>query len=962
MIDYNELLSKFKSALSEIERLKKENAHLRSRLSVKPENGVEAERSPVLVPEEQKSEVSVDKHSPPEKKIALFRSLFSGREDVFAHRWYSKTTDKGGYQPVCENEWAPGLCDKKAFRCAACPNRKLLPLTDEAIFAHLAGKDALCRDVVGIYPMLPDETCRILAADFDKENYEQDVGAYKEICDSWNIPVYIERSRSGNGAHAWIFFDEPIPAVNARRMGVAILTAAMDRRGELPFKSYDRLFPNQDTMPEGGFGNLIALPLQGQARKKGNSLFVDENFLPYPDQWAFLSQIKRMSAEEVDLVLAEHAKGPELGELVKDSDEKPWEPKKKRALARLDFPPELTIVRANVLYIPRAELSSPALNTLKRLAAFKNPDFYRAQAMRMPIYDKPRIICCAELDETYLQLPRGCEEALTELLDAAGANYRFEDHTNSGEEIPVSFNGTLREEQAIAAEALLANNIGVLSATTAFGKTVVATYLIGHRRTNTLILVHTQALLTQWKKSLETFLYYDLTPPEKPKGRGRRAAWSPVGTLGAGKDSLHGIVDVAIIQSVLSDGEAKDLVKNYGMVIVDECHHISAVNFEKVLRAANAKYVYGLTATPTRQDGHHPIIFMQCGPIRYRVDARAQAEKRAFDHVLIPRFTAYRTTADKPITALYKDLAENAARNKLIVEDVAFVLKQRRAPIVLTERREHVETLREMLSGQCPNIVTLVGTASQKERRETLARLSSIPEDELLVIIATGRYVGEGFDFPRLDTLFLALPIAWKGKVAQYAGRLHRNYEGKTEVRVYDYVDLHVPMLERMYQKRMKGYAAIGYKTKTDVTSPVTPDLIYDGRSFYPVYCADLASASKEILIVSPFMRKNRIVQTVKLLSSKIVNGTAVTVVTRPPEDYKESERDTVVQNAALLEYAGIAVRFKSDFHQKFTVVDDQTVWYGSVNFLSFGAHEESIMRFENPEIAGALIDTVTNV
>ena len=612
MTDFNELLSKYKSALSEIDRLKKENAYLRSRLFVKPENGDVAEHPPVLATEDQKSEICVDKNSPPEKKIALFRELFCGREDVFARRWYSKTTEKSGYQPVCENEWAPGLCNKKAFRCAACPNRKLLPLTDEAIFAHLAGKDALCRDVVGIYPMLQDETCRFLAADFDKENYDKDVDAYREICDAWSIPVYIELSRSGNGAHAWIFFSEPIPAVNARRMGESILTAAMDRRGELAFKSYDRLFPNQDTMPEGGFGNLIALPLQGQARKKGNSLFVDEHFTPFPDQWAFLSKVKRMSSEDVDLILGKHAKSPELGELISDSDEKPWEPKKKRALIQLDFPAELSIVRANMLYIPRAELSSPALNALKRLAAFKNPDFYRAQAMRMPIYDKPRIICCAELDENYLQLPRGCEEALIVLLDAAGANYRFEDHTNAGYEIPVLFNGTLRDEQTTAAEALNANNIGVLSATTAFGKSVVASYLIGRRRTNTLILVHTQTLLTQWKKSLETFLDFDLTPPQKPKGRGRRAVWSPIGTLGAGKDSIHGIVDVAIIQSILSDGEAKDLIKNYGMVIVDECHHIPAVSFEKILRAANAKYVYGLTATPTRQDGHHPIIFMQC--------------------------------------------------------------------------------------------------------------------------------------------------------------------------------------------------------------------------------------------------------------------------------------------------------------------------------------------------------------
>ena len=953
---YDELLQKYQELLSEVARLEAENADLKRRLGI-----AHVVASPVKADDitEQGVSASVNKYSSPAEKIALFRSLFAGREDVFARRWFSRTTGKGGYQPVCENEWAPGLCDKRAFRCAVCPNRQLKPLDDEEIFAHLAGKAEYGRDVVGIYPMLTDETCRFLAADFDEENYTEDISAFRKVCEDWGVPVTVERSRSGNGAHAWIFFEESLPAATARKLGTAILTAAMEKRGELSFASYDRLFPNQDTMPSGGFGNLIALPLQGQARRNGNSVFVDDDFEPYPDQWAYLAGVKRLSAETVETLLSAHGK-KELGALVKDSDEKPWNPVKRPALDRFDFPQELSIVRANMLYLPRAELSPAAINALKRLAAFRNPDFYRAQAMRMPTYDKPRIICCAELDENYLALPRGCEEALRDLLDGVGVLYEFADHRNAGQPIPVAFNGTLREEQSIAAEALLANETGVLSATTAFGKTVVASYLIGRRQTNTLILVHTQALLAQWKKSLETFLDFAFEVPEKKKGRGRKTAWSPVGTLGANKDTLHGIVDVAIIQSALSEGEAKDFVKDYGMVIVDECHHVSAVNFEKVLRAANAKFVYGLTATPARQDGHHPIIFMQCGPIRYRVDAREQAEKRPFDHVLIPRFTSFRTTAEKTITALYKDLSENAARNKQIAADVSFALKQGRTPIVLTERREHVEILKDLLSGQCQNIFMLVGTASVKERRETMKRLEAIPEGEPLVIIATGRYVGEGFDFPRLDTLFLALPIAWKGKVAQYAGRLHRIYGGKTEVQVYDYVDLHVPMLERMYQKRVKGYAAIGYKTRSDVEAPITPDLIYDGRTFYPIYLADVASAEKEILIVSPFMRKNRITQIVKALAPKIVNGIAVTVVTRPPEDFKENERKTVEQNAMLLESCGVRVRYKSDFHQKFTILDSQTVWYGSVNFLSFGAHDESIMRFLNAEIAGALIDTVT--
>ena len=902
---------------------------------------------------------TVNKYSSSKAKIELFRSLFKGREDVFARRWQSATSGKSGYQPVCENEWVDGVCDKRNFKCANCPNRILKPLSDKDIYKHLEGKDSLARDVIGIYPMLQDETCNFLCADFDEESYEKDITAFREVCEKLAIPVNIERSRSGNGAHAWIFFESPISASVARRLGSGILTKAMEKRGELSFKSYDRLFPNQDTMPDGGFGNLVALPLQGLARKNGNSVFVDEQLRPYDDQWAYLATVRKMSAEFVETLVASFGKDGELGKLLSESDSKPWETKKKIKITHSDFPMALNIIRANMLYVPTLDLSANAKNQIKRLAAFKNPDFYRAQAMRLPIYDKSRIICTADVTDDYIAIPRGCEDALCALLDEANVSYMIEDKTNIGKAVSVEFNGELRDEQTCAADALLAQNIGVLSATTAFGKTVVASYLIGQRKTNTLILVHTQALMTQWKKSLETFLHFNIELPEKKKGRGRKKVWSPVGVFGAGKDTSQGSVDVAVMQSLVSGDEVKELVRNYGMIIVDECHHVSAVNFEMILKYANAKYVYGLTATPTRQDGHHPIIFMQCGAIRYRVDAKEQAEKRSFEHYLIPRFTNTRFSVKQSITDIYKILSENEMRNNLIVSDVIDALKNGRNPIVLTERREHVSLLAERLSCYCKNIVELVGTASVKERRAVLEKLENIPRDESVVIVATGKYVGEGFDYPRLDTLFLALPIAWKGKVAQYAGRLHRNYEGKTEVQVYDYVDIHIPVLERMYQKRVKSYSAIGYKTKVLASENATSDLIYDGKSFYAGYCNDLQSANSEILIVSPFMRKSRIVGVLKQLGPAIENGVRVTVVTRPTDDFKEKDRDNIIECAELLQKQGVVLKYKSDFHQKFTVIDQSVVWYGSVNFLSFGTNEESIMRFENADIAGQLMDTV---
>ncbi len=905
------------------------------------------------------SGATINRSSSASEKISVYRSLFRGREDVFARRWYSKMTEKSGYQPVCENEWCDGLCDKRKYKCSVCPNRKLSPIKDRDIYKHLEGKDSYGRDAIGIYPMLIDETCYFLCVDFDDEEYEKDALAFCEICDELKVPAYTERSRSGCGAHVWIFFVAPVPSAMARRLGSLILTKAMKHRSELSFSSYDRLFPNQDTMPNGGFGNLIALPLQGKARKQGNSVFVDRNFNPYPDQWAYLSGIRKLDITSIEEILNAASQNDILGTLIDESPEKPWETEQRAILSKNDFPDTLDVIRSNMLYIPKAELSANAQNQIKRLAAFKNPDFYKAQAMRLPIYDKPRIICTADMTESYIGIPRGCEMALCDMLTDKVNELKMVDKTNFGEIIPVEFNGKLRDEQEIAANELLKYSIGVLSATTAFGKTVVASHIISQRKTNTLILVHTQALMQQWKKSLEQFLKFDIMPPETQKGRRRKKTWSPVGMIGAGKDTLNGIVDIAVMQSLVDGDEVRELVRNYGMIIVDECHHVSAVNFEKILKYVNAKYVYGLTATPTRQDGHHPIIFMQCGPVRYRVDAKTQAEKRSFEHYLIPRFTSFRNISDDNITTLYKKLSEDTARNNLIINDAVLAVKNHRTPIILTERREHVATLTEMLKPYCDNVVSIVGTTSVKSRRETLERLEKITKDESLAIIATGRYVGEGFDYPRLDTLLLALPIAWKGKVAQYAGRLHRDYPGKFEVQVYDYIDIHVPVLERMYQKRVKSYSSIGYKTKVSTDVGVSPELIYDGKSFYSVFCKDIEFAENEIIIVSPFMRKSRVTQVLKVLSPAAMNNVSITIVTRPPEDFKDKNKQIVIDVSEQLKRYGIKVLYKSNFYQKFAIIDQFTVWYGSVNFLSFGTNEESIMRFENSDVARQLMDTI---
>jgi len=716
------------------------------------------------------------------------------------------------------------------------------------------------------------------------------------------------------------------------------------------------MFPCQDTLPNGGFGNLIALPLQGQARKKGNSLFVDEAFQPHPDQWAYLSTVRKLGVEDVDALIKVHSHGDALGNLcVVESTSKPWERQKKVALSALDFYGVQHIVRANMIYIPANGFAPRVRNQLLRLAAFRNPDFYKSQAMRLPIYDKPRIICAAEERDGYLALPRCCEADLIELLENAGASYETEDKTFGGKKIRATFKGELRLEQIPAAEALLSHNNGVLSATTAFGKTIIAAYLIGQRKVNTLVLVHTQALLNQWKKALSEFLEINETLPELPKKRGRKKERSLIGQLGGAKNNLSGFVDIAIMQSLISGDEVRELVKDYGMVIVDECHHVSALSFEQVLKEVNAKYVYGLTATPARQDGHQPIIHMQCGPIRYQVDAKAQAEKRPFDHAVIPKFTSFAqpVTDEVPwrITDAYAAMQVNEERNNKIVADVLAAVAEGRTPIVLTERYDHAKLLADILGERSKNVVLLSGKGTAKEKRETLQGLSQIPADEPLILVATGRYVGEGFDLPRLDTLFLAMPVSWKGTLAQYAGRLHRNYESKQEVLIYDYVDIRVPMLERMYHKRLSGYASIGYTIRGDRTVPAAENRIFSQEEYWDTFSVDIANAQRELLITSPYLHIAQVKRFLKLIPEE----THVTVVTGNETSFKPEAWEKVSNAVKLLEDAGAKVILQPKVYQRYAVIDKSTLWYGGINFLGFEKAAHGAMRLCSIELASEL-------
>lgn len=764
-----------------IENLKKENKTLKEQLYGKVEKE-ETEQEP--------------KNISSEEKVKIFMEIFKGRTDLYAKRWTSNKTGKSGYSPVCKNEFSAYKCDKPRIKCNECPYRELLPLTEDVVLKHLKGDIT-----IGIYPLLPGDLCNFLAIDFDKKTYEKDVIAFWNTCDDLGIPIYVEKSRSGDGAHVWIFFEESISARIARKMGNILLTKTMEK-ASLDLDSYDRLFPNQDTMPKGGFGNLIALPFQGKSSKSGNTVLVDKYFDVQDNQLDILTNIKRIKSDEIyefiDKYKEDDYKEPEPEEISDDDI-----PKKDNIKNTL-FTNNIECIIENQIYIKKLKLLPNEITYLKRLASFTNPKFYELQKLRMPIFYKttPRIISCFEEDDRFLILPRGCLEKIKEICEKSNVKLIIKDKREKGIETEYNFIGKLNKKQENAMNELITHETGVLCATTGFGKTVIGANIISKLKTNTLVIVNRNNLLEQWKERLSYFL--DTNKKE-------------IGQCGASKEKLNGKLDVASFQALFKKDNIEEIVKNYGLVIVDECHHVAAFSFEKVLKAIRSKYVYGLTATPTRKDGWHKIIYMQCGDIRVRVSNKELKQNKEMEHTVIVKKTNYKyiptEERDKiQISEILSDMCHNVFRNSLIIEDIRKCISEGRIPIVLTERVEHLNILREQLENMNVPVVIYKGSMGKKKTKEIQDILKEADENnKSRIILATSSSIGEGFDDSRLDTLFLTMPVSWKGRIIQYVGRLHREHEDKEKVIVYDYLD-NMKVLEKMYNRRIKGYKIAGYE------------------------------------------------------------------------------------------------------------------------------------------------------
>lgn len=880
-----------KSLQSRIQALEDENRLLKERLEeagVSYADIVSGDAEGVVELYDPDQGARIKKFDVTDKIASDFFMMFCrGRKDVYDLRYTNPKTGKNGYYTQCFNRWDRGchIQKKDGVRCKDCELRAYKPVTLPLIKAHMNGTDPNGNDVVAIYPMLENNLCQLLVFDFDNhakgaeqedyanidDGWKEEINALRHICKNLDVDAAVERSRSGRGAHLWIFFKEMVPARLARRFGFALLEKGAESVNLKSFKYYDRMIPTQDALPEGGLGNVIALPLQGMALKSGNSAFIDENWNAYEDQLNVLAGTRRLTRQGIEDYLSLWYSTGSTSE--DNGTDAPWD--KNSEIEAGSVKGVVRIVLADRIYIDSTGMSNKTKRQLRRMATFSNKQYFQNQAMDMPNYDESRFIYLGSDEGKYIVLPRGLREEILKKFDNAGISYKIEDKRTKGQELNISFRGELRESQIPAVETMLENETGILHAATAFGKTVVCCDMIARRGISTLILVDRADLMNQWIKRLEEFLDIDEELPEYQTKTGRtRKRKSLIGNLQGAHDTLTGIVDVAMIRSLKKKDGFHPKLKEYAQVYFDECHHAASDSAIEVLQEINAKYVYGVTATPKRGDGKEKINEFLLGPIRYRFTAKDRAEEQNINHLVYPRFT--RTVKPHHLSKTpygndaYELIRNNDVRDEQIIRDVADCVQAGRTPVVLTKYVDHAKKLSERLKTYADRLILLTGANGTKARRAQVEELNKVDDSDSLILVGTGSLLGEGFDFPRLDTLFMATPVSGENVVEQYVGRLNRDYDGKENVIVYDYVDSHIPKFDKMYSARLKAYKKIGYELCVNMDGEKQKaNAIYDIENYAETYWKDLEEANSAVVVSSPRLNNQKVDRIINMLGKR---------------------------------------------------------------------------------------------
>lgn len=898
----------YQKLMAENLSLRQENQRLRTILE---KHGIQAN-----IPEQTDSDASRQ-----QQRLALYRLYFRGREDVYANRWYNKDKKKQ-YSPAEKRMFKQWNEEKRRYeRIDSHGESRYEPLTDAVLIRHLRTKEENGGKeyAIGLYLIVDDDMCYLSAIDFDGQSWEKDVQQAIEAIDKQGFPYLIERSQSGLGAHLWFFFENAIKAKKARQFCSSLITLAMENSITMTMNTYDRIFPSQDNVTKNGLGSLIALPLEGDARRLGNSCFLNKDLSVVQNPWKGLKQTAKIQEETIDAFL--NSLGPKfnMGEIGLSQT------------ISLPIVQETVKDTSNVvtLYLEQGvscrtqEIPSSLVNKLRRIASFHNPEFYKAERLRLSTWNKPRIISCAELAEDgFIRLPRGCQAAVVQAFHEVGLMTNVEDRRTTGLSNTFTFKGVLRESQQRAVDAMKQYECGILSAPPGYGKTVIASALIAMRGTSTLVLVHTKPLLLQWKARLSSFL--EMEP----------------GLLGGGTHTLSGILDVALIQSLAQESNMQ-CIAEYGLVLVDECHHVAALTYERVMKAVKAKYVYGLTATPIRNDCHHDIVFMQCGPILHQVDQSLWSKQANLSGMVISRFSAFRCDFHMlEIQQIYEKLTQDKARNCLIASDIKEQHQKKCSILVLSNRLEQLSLLHELLAEDGIQGIIMTGSQSAKTKRHIQAYLDTAKDEgKPVLILSTGKYIGEGFDFPQLDTLILASPIAWKGNVIQYAGRVSRVHEGKTEIQIFDYVDFRIPVFVRMFGKRINAYRKLGLPISQYGGQP-REQLIYTPSTYWDVLKKDLGQEKGEIVFSIPYFVDHALRARLPFLTSLAGLNPKVTMILRA----RKTSRTT-----QMLQRIGITVQTTEEEIANFITIGDRIVWYGSIHLFGKIQSDDTLLRLEDP-------------